>query len=153
MMKILLMNSMLFIILSHPLSISLMLIYYTIMSLIYIGYMLSNFWFSYIIFLIMIGGLMILFMYMTSIASNEKFNFSYYYSMSFIFISNILFMNYYYKIKPLFKMNNYLSLNLTKLFMFPYNFIMIFMISYLFITLLATIKIINIKSGPLRQIN
>lgn len=35
-----------------------------------------NYWYSYIIFLIIVGGMLVLFIYITRIASNEKFKYS-----------------------------------------------------------------------------
>lgn len=53
-------------------------------------------------------------------------------------------------IKNLFLENN---LTLNKLYNFPINIITILLINYLFLTLIATVKITNIFEGPLRPKN
>nr|WMV00463.1 NADH dehydrogenase subunit 6 [Rhodopsalta microdora] len=68
--------SMNFIFMKHPLSMGLILLIQTMLSCLICSFYLSCHLFSYILFLIFIGGMLILFMYMSSIASNEKFLFS-----------------------------------------------------------------------------
>jgi NADH-ubiquinone oxidoreductase chain 6 len=46
--------------------------------------------------------------------------------------------------------NNFL---LIKIYNFPINIITILLVNYLFLTLIATVKITNIFKGPLRPIN
>nr|AML26004.1 NADH dehydrogenase subunit 6 [Staphylinidae sp. BMNH 1274240] len=157
MMSILFIMSMMFIFMNHPLSMGLILLMQTTLIALITGNLCMNFWFSYILFLIMIGGMLILFIYMTSIASNEKFKFSYSHIM--FFIPAMLIMMYMISINKeyLFTFNNNLNisnnfdLNLNKYINFPSNIIMIMMIIYLLITLIAIVKITNFKSGPLRQ--
>nr|YP_009971692.1 NADH dehydrogenase subunit 6 [Hymaea magna]QNG56376.1 NADH dehydrogenase subunit 6 [Hymaea magna] len=154
--------SILFIFMNHPLSFGLILLIQTFLISILSGVMSFNFWFSYIIFLIMVGGMLVLFMYMTSIASNEKFKFSsklFILFMSSILISFITFMLDYYFMNSMifnetiinqnFKMNYLFSMN--KYINNPSNMIFYMMIIYLFITLIAVVKITNINYGPLRQ--
>jgi NADH-ubiquinone oxidoreductase chain 6 len=109
---------------------------------------------------------------MTSIASNEIFKFSInlkiigsfliFFLIFFLFILffdfKILFFNKIFNIdnlrlidiKNLFLENN---LTLNKLYNFPINIITILLINYLFLTLIATVKITNIFEGPLRPKN
>ena len=116
--------------------------------------------------------MLILFIYMTSIASNEIFKFSInlkiiasffiFFFIFFLFILffdfKILFFNKIFNIdnlrlidiKNLFLENN---LTLNKLYNFPINIITILLINYLFLTLIATVKITNIFEGPLRPKN
>nr|YP_009646731.1 NADH dehydrogenase subunit 6 [Gonioctena intermedia]APM86026.1 NADH dehydrogenase subunit 6 [Gonioctena intermedia]AVX29551.1 NADH dehydrogenase subunit 6 [Gonioctena intermedia]AVX29564.1 NADH dehydrogenase subunit 6 [Gonioctena intermedia] len=156
------MMSIIFLFLNHPLSFGLILLLQSILISSITGFMNFNFWFSYILFLIMVGGMLVLFIYMTSIASDEKFKFSFKTMMLILIMLMISFMllfmdNFYYSF--LYKMfdsmnqndfkNNYLSMN--KYINFPNNFIMFMMIMYLFITLIMVVKITNIHYGPLRQ--
>nr|ALI86981.1 NADH dehydrogenase subunit 6 [Cryptolestes turcicus] len=53
--------SLMFMFLNHPLSMGLMLLLQTICISILSGIMMINFWYSYMIFLIMIGGMLVLF--------------------------------------------------------------------------------------------
>nr|AFU50151.1 NADH dehydrogenase subunit 6 [Arescus labiatus] len=161
MMKILLMSSSLTLMMmtiSHPVTMSIIIIMQTIMISMIMGMSLLNFWFSYILFLIMIGGMLIMFMYMTNVASNLKFKLS---KILFMFlititISSIILsntdMNYWFKFSVT---NNSLIPNLlmTKYYNLPSNLMLMMMMAYLMITLIMTVKITNTKSGPLRQKN
>nr|APX40834.1 NADH dehydrogenase subunit 6 [Phaedon tumidulus] len=148
--------------LNHPLSLGLILLIQTISISLLTGLMSPNFWYSYILFLIMIGGMLILFIYMTSIASNEKFLFSYklfiFFMMMLMFMFIMLFMDYYYlsfKINVMDTMNqnnNFnFKLSMNKYMNYPQNLILFSMILYLLITLIMVVKITNIYYGPLRQ--
>nr|AML26103.1 NADH dehydrogenase subunit 6 [Staphylinidae sp. BMNH 1274257] len=152
--------SMIFMFLNHPMSMGLILLMQTIIVSLITGMMNSNFWFSYILFLIMIGGMLVIFIYMTSIASNEMFNYSnsiLYLSLTTInammlimLIQDNYFINYFFNYnKYLFTLNT----SLMKFFNYPSIFIMIMMIIYLFITLIAIVKITKIEYGPLRPKN
>nr|YP_010312084.1 NADH dehydrogenase subunit 6 [Creophilus maxillosus]ULF02570.1 NADH dehydrogenase subunit 6 [Creophilus maxillosus] len=151
--------STLFIFLKHPLSMGMILLIQTILVALMSGLMSSNFWFSYILFLIMIGGMLVLFIYMTSIASNEKFSFSIYMALFIIIMMMTMFIIMLMD-NSFFNLMNYsenfdfkylFSMNLSKFLNYPSNIILFMMIIYLFITLIAVVKITDIKFGPLRQ--
>nr|AML26578.1 NADH dehydrogenase subunit 6 [Staphylinidae sp. BMNH 1274705] len=159
MMMLLIMLSLLIPMLKHPMSMGLTLLIQTINISLITGIMNKNFWYSYILFLIMIGGMIVLFIYMTSIASNEMFKFS---NKIFILLASILFilllMMIMFNLNLNLNMNSFnnmqvysFELSLNKFFNYPSNMIMMMMIIYLFITLIAVVKITNIKMGPLRQ--
>nr|ALO71173.1 NADH deshydrogenase subunit 6 [Sunius melanocephalus] len=150
--------SLIFLMMNHPLSMGMVLLSQVIITSLISGILSMNFWFSYILFLIMIGGMLVLFIYMTSVASNEKFKFNMNLLISTIMIMIIIMliynMNLFLNNLLNFSLNllnyeNYIYLN--KFINWPSNFIMFMMIIYLFITLIAVVKITNIKSGPLRQ--
>nr|AXS65738.1 NADH dehydrogenase subunit 6 [Staphylinoidea sp. 8 KM-2017] len=153
--------SLMFMFMSHPLSYGIILMIQTITTAMITGLMTPNFWFSYILFLIMIGGMLILFIYMTSIASNEKFNFSINMLFSFIIIMMMsilmimFFDNFFFnELNTSLNMPNYqMKMFINKFINFPSNMIMFLMIIYLFITLIAIVKITNINQGPLRKMN
>lgn len=142
----------------HPLAIGLILLIQTIIISTIIGIISKNFWFSYILFLIFLGGILILFIYVTSLASNEIFNTS-----KTIIIVLILFpitiviknywseLNLYNQESINFLINNNLSIILIKLYNYPTNLIIIILASYLFLTLIIVVKITNIFKGPLRK--
>nr|AEP27541.1 NADH dehydrogenase subunit 6 [Hypera postica] len=150
-----------FICLNHPLSLGCILLIQTILLSLAVGLLNMNFWFSYILFLIMIGGMLVLFIYMTSIASNEKFKFS---SKLTIFIligvilsSMMLLLDNYFSILNLNTedINNQSFLNenlsLSKYLNKPSMLTIILLIIYLLITLIAVVKISYFSMGPLRQ--
>nr|YP_010873074.1 NADH dehydrogenase subunit 6 [Batocera horsfieldi]WGV34294.1 NADH dehydrogenase subunit 6 [Batocera horsfieldi] len=148
---------------NHPLSFGLILLLQTITVALITGLMNYNFWYSYILFLIMIGGMLILFIYMTSIASNEKFSFSNKLMILAIiiliistltimldsFFMNLISMNDL--INQMYTLNYKTSFN--KIMFWPMNMIFYLMISYLLITLIMVVKITKTQSGPLRQKN
>jgi NADH-ubiquinone oxidoreductase chain 6 len=126
----------------------------------------QSYWFSYVLFLIFLGGILVLFIYVTSLASNEIFNFSIklfrifwitvIFSLIIIwFLDKSLLINYFKNIE-LININfiksfiNENNLILNKLYNFPINFITIILIIYLFLTLIAVVKITNVFEGPLR---
>nr|YP_009045491.1 NADH dehydrogenase subunit 6 [Tanaecia julii]AHA03842.1 NADH dehydrogenase subunit 6 [Tanaecia julii] len=154
----------------HPLSMGLLILIQTLLTCLITGMFINTYWFSYILFLIFLGGLLVLFIYVSSVASNELFKFSlinkfsyfiYIFmilSMSFLLKDNLNWMNFSFNDE----MNNFLiylffnneyNFNLSKLYNEQTYFLMSMMIIYLFITLVAVVKITNIFFGPLRSFN
>nr|ASL24546.1 NADH dehydrogenase subunit 6 [Semanotus bifasciatus] len=145
---------------NHPLSLGVVLLIQTLLISLISGLMSFNFWFSYILFLIMVGGMLILFIYMTSIASNEKFKFSMKPIYLLVtFLSLILMIALLDTLMSYSILNNYettqmsqpMSFLLSKFMNSPMNNIMLMIITYLLITLIVVVKITNIQYGPLRQ--
>nr|AMW67836.1 NADH dehydrogenase subunit 6 [Fontecilla graphicus] len=153
---------------NHPLSMGLNLLIQTIMVSMICGFISKSFWFAYILFLIMLGGMLVLFIYMTSLASNELFSFSMknfmFLMISFIMMSFILMLNdnfiWFTENYDNTNMNNYMmysnlenEMNLLKLYNNPTMNITLMMIIYLFLTLIIMVKLTNINYGPLRLKN
>nr|DAA06270.1 TPA_exp: NADH dehydrogenase subunit 6 [Drosophila grimshawi] len=162
-------TSIIFINMIHPLAMGLTLLIQTILICLISGLMTKTFWFSYILFLIFLGGMLVLFIYVTSLASNEMFNLS----IKLTLISSVmifLFMLISFIIDKnsttFFLMNNEMesiqklysyilenSLSLNKLYNFPTNFLTILLMNYLLITLIVVVKITKMFKGPLRIMN
>nr|QRV62373.1 NADH dehydrogenase subunit 6 [Boreonectes macedonicus] len=156
-----------FMFLNHPMSMGLVLMIQTISIAMITGFYSLSFWFSYMLFLIMVGGMLILFMYMTSLASNEKFKFSKNLTFSLLITSSMMMMLIFMNENILsmmitnsnlmelinsnmmFKNENLNSLNM--MYNQPNFTITILMINYLFLTLIAVVKITQSNQGPLRQ--
>nr|YP_010954885.1 NADH dehydrogenase subunit 6 [Dorcus hirticornis]WMW30270.1 NADH dehydrogenase subunit 6 [Dorcus hirticornis] len=146
---------------NHPLSLGILLLFQSILVALITGWMNLTFWYSYILFLIMIGGMLVLFMYMTSVASNEKFKFSL--PMLLMMMSIIMMMPLYFftdqwliNSKVLLSENMILIftlMSLNKFLNFPAIMISITLIIYLLITLIVAIKMSKYKQGPLRNYN
>nr|UXW88414.1 NADH dehydrogenase subunit 6 [Afissula kambaitana] len=149
--------------LNHPLSMGFTILIQSILICLMLGVMNLNFWYSYILILIMIGGLLILFIYMTSIASNEKFKFNiliFIFSMM-IFFSTLMIWMFSSSLLNDLLFNNSLMLNMKNNYNFNYSMskfynmpslkIMILTIFYLLITMIASVKICKTNMGPLRQ--
>nr|AOY39380.1 NADH dehydrogenase subunit 6 [Psephenidae sp. BMNH 842687] len=171
MLFFIMMNSMIlniiFINLNHPISLGFILLIQTLLIAMMSSFLTYSFWLSYILFLIMVGGMLILFTYVTSIASNETFMFSNKLIMfiSFTMLASMIIFLFFDKtfIYQMLKnsdmmdmMNkiNFMSENsiiLNKIYNKPNNLISTLLINYLFLTLIIVVKITNIKYGPLRQ--
>nr|YP_010728486.1 NADH dehydrogenase subunit 6 [Stictochironomus rosenschoeldi]WEF49727.1 NADH dehydrogenase subunit 6 [Stictochironomus rosenschoeldi] len=166
----LILMSLIFSFMTHPLSMGLILMIQTMLIVILSGLLTKTFWFSYSLFLIFLGGMLILFMYMTSIASNEEFKFKInlkylslmisYFMLIILFIlllnEKLLFFNKIMNLdsssilflKTMILDNNFM---LNKMYNFPMNMITILLVNYLFLTLIAVVKITNIFEGPMRK--
>nr|YP_010461144.1 NADH dehydrogenase subunit 6 [Agnidra scabiosa]UUF68415.1 NADH dehydrogenase subunit 6 [Agnidra scabiosa] len=162
--------SMIMIFLNHPLSMGMMILFQTLLICLLSGMMIKTYWFSYILFLTFLGGLLVMFIYVSSIASNEMFKFKNNLKimlMLLLSITMIFMMINYYNLKFMnliinSDMNNYFNLmftntenniNMNKLYNNQTFLMMMMMIIYLFITLIAVVKITNIFFGPLRTNN
>lgn len=124
------------------------------------GILNLNFWFSYILFLIIIGGILILFIYITRIASNEKFKFPkkliLIIRLLIITIRLFLFIDIYFiyfdRINCDRINQEYGSINfsINNFFNMPNLQILILLIIYLLLTLIIAAKITKNKIGPIR---
>nr|UXW64197.1 NADH dehydrogenase subunit 6 [Colias erate] len=154
--------------LTHPLSMGLFILGQTLLICILSGMMIKTYWFSYILFLTFLGGLLVLFIYVSSIASNEMFKSNmkmkimfFYLTLIFLMISmimmnNLKYMNFYFNsdMETYFNLkffNNENKMNLTKLYNSQTFYMMMMLIIYLFITLVSVVKITNISYGPIRS--
>nr|AFP16910.1 NADH dehydrogenase subunit 6 [Heterocerus fenestratus] len=145
-----------FLFLKHPMTMGLALLLQTLTLSMITGSYFSSFWFSYVVFIIMIGGMLVLFIYMTSIASNEIFKFSKLLtliSMIFFPITYVLIPIISKKLPDMYQFNQSYELEMTlnKFFNWPSNLATIMVIIYLLITLIAVVKISSKSQGPLRQ--
>nr|UZG66065.1 NADH dehydrogenase subunit 6 [Aquatica wuhana] len=149
--------SILFMKISHPLSMGKILLIQTLLIPMWFGTLSINFWYSYIFFIIMVGGMLILFIYMTSVPSNEKFSLNKFW----LILIFPLIMIYMFKDKLFGNMNSmnmdistnkfFFTMSLNKFLMYPMMYMSMTIIIYLLITLIAVSKITNIIKGPLRK--
>nr|YP_010463211.1 NADH dehydrogenase subunit 6 [Capodemus sinuatus]UUJ37735.1 NADH dehydrogenase subunit 6 [Capodemus sinuatus] len=149
MFNIMITISFIFMWLNHPLVMAISIILQTMLIAIYMGTTLGSFWFSYIILIIMTSGMLVLFMYMASIASNEMFKASMklmVYSITILAIS----FNINFEEMTLNLPKNYLNIMLNWLFNSSTMMITIMMVMYLFFVMIVVSKIVNINEGPLR---
>nr|QEJ81422.1 NADH dehydrogenase subunit 6 [Pristolycus sp. FM14] len=153
------MMTIMFMFISHPLSMGMILLMQTLLISMYTGFISMNFWFSYILFIIMVGGMLILFIYMTSVASNEKFSYS---KMMMILMMMMFMLSAWFMSDQLMMMMNSMNLDimtkkvifkmsLNKFLMYPMMMMSVSIIIYLLMALVAVSKITNIKNGPLRK--
>nr|YP_010250892.1 NADH dehydrogenase subunit 6 [Ips calligraphus]QTV76826.1 NADH dehydrogenase subunit 6 [Ips calligraphus] len=159
--------SCIFMFLKHPLALGGILFFQTALAALSSNLLFMNSWYSYILFLIMIGGMLILFIYMTSIASNEKFFTPSKWKILIVWLIISIFILFYLfllKDPMLEKMINskwiffWLSENfkpwtLSKFFNEPFYQTIIFLMIYLFLTLIAIVKITGKPKKALRQMS
>nr|QOL00514.1 NADH dehydrogenase subunit 6 [Aiolopus thalassinus tamulus] len=157
-----------FIQMNHPMSTMMIIIFQTIMIGMMAGMMMESFWLSYILFLTFLGGMLVLFIYITSIASNEMFKIKWMNMIIMLIMLMIMTMMLNNINKLLFldmtknteTMNTNYMMNfqemtnsLMKLYNKPTIIITMMMMIYLFIALMAVVKINNINQGPIRKMN
>uniref|UniRef100_A0AAU7BAE7 NADH-ubiquinone oxidoreductase chain 6 n=1 Tax=Ischyroplectron isolatum TaxID=3073460 RepID=A0AAU7BAE7_9ORTH len=163
-----LMLNIIFMMSSHPMMMMFTIILQTLMICLLTGLISQSFWFSYILFLVFLGGMLVLFIYITSLASNEMFNIQAKHFIIFIFplILLMFFLIDPFMLMPIstnndmstFIENNIyiyseMNFSLNKLFNESTNIITLMLVLYLFLTLIMVVKITNIFQGPLRQKN
>nr|AYQ19001.1 NADH dehydrogenase subunit 6 [Ptilodactylidae sp. 3 ACP-2013] len=147
-----------FIWIKHPMSMGLTIVLQTVSIALITGSLFMSFWFSYLLFIIVIGGLMILFIYMTTIASNEPIFLSLNLTLSMVPMTMaVLLLNSDQNLEKIASDPSQIMQSLVKFLMtinkyldFPGNMVLLLMVIYLFITLIAVVKITNFKQGPLR---
>jgi NADH-ubiquinone oxidoreductase chain 6 len=111
-------------------------------------------WLSYILFLIFLGGLIVLFIYITSLASNElihtkiETHITVVLVISFILFLIILNINFQYNIRE--------TLSTYKTFYFIYSWnsmaVIITTIIYLLLTLIIVVKVSNKFEAPIKNL-
>nr|QFK69071.1 NADH dehydrogenase subunit 6 [Phymatostetha stalii] len=162
-----LMMSSLFPTMKNPLSMGFTLLVQTGLSCLLNGMNNYSYWFSYLLFITYIGGMMVLFIYMASIASNMKFKFSIKLMIMMMIMTMMLMMvsmtdntlmnennmNEFINYELTAKNNNKEMLSIMKMFNMPTMMITIMLIIYLLFTMISIIKITNKKEGPLRTKN
>nr|YP_009919199.1 NADH dehydrogenase subunit 6 [Triatoma sanguisuga]QMP96843.1 NADH dehydrogenase subunit 6 [Triatoma sanguisuga] len=154
-------TSITFLLTKHPLSMGLTLIIQTILVAMMTGLMINMFWFSYILVISMLSGMLVLFIYMASVASNEKFytTWSMALYMMPLTLSAVIFFFLVEQLEtksmcPTMKKHTLGAeqlISLNKLFNLSNMSITILLVSYLFLTMIAVTYVANIYEGPLRM--
>nr|UFQ24735.1 NADH dehydrogenase subunit 6 [Diestrammena japanica] len=169
-MMIMLTMNIMFMLANHPLTMTLIIILQTLMICLSTGIIYQSFWFSYILFLVFLGGMLVLFIYITSLASNEMFKIPSWTIIMILTMLMTIMLTYLIMDSSLWSsmmnnndmmnINNNTSvmysesnLSLTKLYNNPSNMITLMLVMYLFLTLIVIVNITNIFKGPLRQKN
>nr|WPW46811.1 NADH dehydrogenase subunit 6 [Halobates micans] len=145
-------------VLKHPLSMGFNLILITFLSSITMSIWMKYTWYSYILVLVMLGGMLVLFMYMASIASNEIMKFSFK-TLIMMIISMIVSMALLkeeimsYGSTMIQTMDGQQNMSMMKLFNTQSSIITIMMALYLLMTMIYVIFITNTFEGPMRKKN
>nr|YP_010996554.1 NADH dehydrogenase subunit 6 [Myrmeleotettix palpalis]QOL01021.1 NADH dehydrogenase subunit 6 [Myrmeleotettix sp. YH-2020]UXR11477.1 NADH dehydrogenase subunit 6 [Arcyptera meridionalis]WPE03590.1 NADH dehydrogenase subunit 6 [Myrmeleotettix palpalis] len=157
-----------FIKLNHPMSMMMFIIIQTFFVGLMSGTMMESFWLSYILFLTFLGGMLVLFIYITSIASNELFKtksivmvismiMTIITTMILIIADKMMFLDVIKNTETM-NINNSINfqemtMSLEKLYNKPTFVITMMMMIYLFLALVAVVKITNINQGPIRKMS
>nr|QUJ09551.1 NADH dehydrogenase subunit 6 [Telenomus remus] len=152
----------------NPMMVNINIIIFTILLMMYLNLMNKTNWFSILIFLVMIGGMMILFLYLNSFAINESSSNNKYLmknlemKMAFLILINLMLTNSkYFSIIMIniYMMNFKLKINFnnepTTMMIFNkfMNLFLIFMIIYLLMTLITVTYICMSKKSSMRLMN
>nr|YP_011036755.1 NADH dehydrogenase subunit 6 [Arrugada affinis]WRK21424.1 NADH dehydrogenase subunit 6 [Arrugada affinis] len=158
-MKLLMMKMMIAIytlmpLMKTPMSLGIALLIQTTISTILLSKMMDSSWISMIMFLMLVGGLLILFMYMSSIASNEKFK----PSAKMLLITIIIMMPTMDEVlmnamaDDKAQISTQLeTISFTKMYNKKTLSFTLMMFNYLMLTMIVITSIIKIYSGPLRS--
>nr|ACJ69505.1 NADH dehydrogenase subunit 6 [Leptopus sp. NKMT019] len=163
MTMIMIMTSTMFVMMKHPLTMGMMLMMQTIITAMITGYMTKSFWFSYMLTMIMLSGMLVLFMYMASMASNEKFNSPAKMTMIMgtmmitsltvsMLMDNIM-KNKILKSESILSMSNDQSPELLKLFSWEMMPVTVLIVMYLLFTMIVVTYNTNVYEGPMRSKN
>nr|YP_009711239.1 NADH dehydrogenase subunit 6 [Lebbeus groenlandicus]QGI24752.1 NADH dehydrogenase subunit 6 [Lebbeus groenlandicus] len=163
MMSLILTTSLIFSQMTQPLSMGLMIVVQTILIAFVAGVGSNSTWFSYILFLVFLGAMLVLFLYVASLAPNEAFPISS--TMIAILLIGIL------SPLPLFLLDQMaVPLKMTiegtsfsaeqimisakyklgLMYSLPSMNLTMYIIMYLLLTLIVVVKITNTFFGPLR---
>nr|UVU30564.1 NADH deshydrogenase subunit 6 [Euceros serricornis] len=144
----------------HPMLFSLILMIYVIFMVLNI-HMISLSWITYFTFLIVIGGLMVIFLYITSLSNNELFKFDekkmLKFFMKFIIMIMIILILIYYNFFILMDLNwfnNFYNIKNNYFISMNYDSFkgsLFFLMIYLFYSLLCVMNICYLFKLPLRQ--
>nr|YP_009671928.1 NADH dehydrogenase subunit 6 [Strahlaxius plectrorhynchus]QCX31788.1 NADH dehydrogenase subunit 6 [Strahlaxius plectrorhynchus] len=152
--------SLMFTRLNHPLSMGIVLLLQTCMVCIASGLVGNSFWFSYILFLVFLGGMLVLFIYVASLASNESFKLSLKMFLSFIPIISSAMIIYmldslletlkFSFLGPYTEFMMNMETLVSKIYSVPSMGFTMYVVMYLLLTLFVVVEITGTFWGPLR---
>nr|AKM70193.1 NADH dehydrogenase subunit 6 [Chaitophorus saliniger] len=158
-MMINLINSMMLTMMKSPLMANLLILMQSITLSIMINLINKTSWISFMLFILYVGGLMIIFLYISSIAFNE-INLNKNFKLLIMKTLLILMMSYHLKMTYIlenFKFeNNYMfedNFFIINMFNIPNNLMIYFIMMILFFMLILIIWMLKINKGPIRQKN
>nr|WRV01096.1 NADH dehydrogenase subunit 6 [Stygiocaris lancifera] len=149
---------------THPLVMGAILLIQTTIIALMLTFMLKTTWFSYILFLIFLGAMLVLFIYVASLAPNESLSLSY--TLVILFMLMIIMGVMISALDPFLLSHSIFNENsdvdtpsaslVTNMSLYPmYNKptmkLTLFLILYLLLTLVVVVKITTTHFGPLRS--
>nr|YP_009918958.1 NADH dehydrogenase subunit 6 [Potamophylax latipennis]QMP96538.1 NADH dehydrogenase subunit 6 [Potamophylax latipennis] len=150
--------------LNHPLIITIFIIIQTCMLILITGTMSYSFWMSYIMFLTFIGGLLVLFIYISSLTPNKIFFLNYkkilliffaFFTFTLIVQIHPMLMNL--EMTPLTYDQKFINtennLHLSNFYNKNELWMTLILMNYLLLALIISTKIILLTEGPMRIIS
>nr|YP_010610912.1 NADH dehydrogenase subunit 6 [Seasogonia rosea]WAP91746.1 NADH dehydrogenase subunit 6 [Seasogonia rosea] len=140
--------------LKNPMTMGIILLIQTTLMTMLMNKMMLTSWFSMITFLMMVGGLLILFTYMSSIASNEKFKFKLNLTLTIIImiiVMDELLNENQANENQSFMMKTTETTSMIKLYNKKSMIITMMLVLYLMLTMIIISKIVKHHEGPLRS--
>lgn len=154
----------LFYLLSHPLALGLNILFQTALISLIIGLNSPSFWLSYVLFLVFMGGILVLTIYVVSLANSEIISINFKNLLwglpvfLFIFINLSSLNTFNFRIIPFMGFSKSMApdssiiiKSLANLYSSTNFIIILFLAGYLFYILVIIRHIININEGPLRS--
>lgn len=145
---------------NHPLSLGFILIATRILFSILIFLRSRTAWISYIVIIVFLRGSIIIFIYITSISSNETIHFDLKYIYLALILNTLYFLrtnkifNFFFNYKNLRNLKNNLTRNSLEMIYKTYrtslNFITTFIIIYLLLIIIVAVKIAILVKSPVR---
>nr|YP_009407067.1 NADH dehydrogenase subunit 6 [Stygiocaris stylifera]ASA39616.1 NADH dehydrogenase subunit 6 [Stygiocaris stylifera] len=148
----------------HPLVMGIMLLIQTTIIASMLTFVLKTAWFSYILFLIFLGAMLVLFIYVASLAPNESLSLSY--TLIILFMLMVIMSIVISALDPFLVSHSIFNENsdvntpstslITNMSLYPmYNKptmkLTLFLILYLLLTLVVVVKVTTTHFGPLRS--
>nr|UYB78441.1 NADH dehydrogenase subunit 6 [Alectorobius microlophi] len=143
-MKLIVLTTLCFISSSHPMMMIMIMILSTLILNFYMYLYMKYSWFILMITLLILGGLLVIFLYITSLTPNKKFNFN----KTFIIMIPLILVLKFEQI-----MNPSISHQILYLFT-PLSLILLMLtIMYLMLTLISIMRIIKSSMAPMKSTN
>nr|YP_009907553.1 NADH dehydrogenase subunit 6 [Bothrogonia yunana]QLI54109.1 NADH dehydrogenase subunit 6 [Bothrogonia yunana] len=138
----------------NPVSMGGLLLLQTTLMTLLINKMMMSAWYAMITFLMMVGGLLILFTYMSSIASNEKFKLKINLTLITLFMivitEEMMNENQTEEKEKLINMTEEYT-SMTKIYNKKSMIMTMLLVMYLLLTMIVSTKIVKHNEGPLRS--
>uniref|UniRef100_UPI0030FF28EC NADH dehydrogenase subunit 6 n=1 Tax=Amblyomma breviscutatum TaxID=3134081 RepID=UPI0030FF28EC len=141
-MNIILFLAILLISMSHPMTMLISVILLTLFISIFFYANSCNTLFPLILILLILGGMLIIFLYMISLCPNKKMDFNFK-----ILLASTIFLLFNFDSKAF----KFLNEELTKIYFSPQIVMMLLIMNYLMITLMVVLKMLNWISSPLKS--
>nr|YP_009253048.1 NADH dehydrogenase subunit 6 [Vollenhovia emeryi]ANA91981.1 NADH dehydrogenase subunit 6 [Vollenhovia emeryi] len=156
---------------THPITMMLILLMYTLAIIMLMSMWSNNYLFSILMFLMMISGLFVIFLYFSSLIMNEQYSYNFSFFLSSSMLMNMILFIYLISMNlpinlnllnpsqkfmdstPLMNINSPSFINIMKIYMYPLNNITILTMFYLLLALFSIIKICSLKNLALRKIS